>query len=286
MSTSLDITGKIDAAAVELFRTVSRIIEALGIPYVVVGATARDLVLHHGYGAALERATQDVDFAIEVPNWAAFDALRDKLLEGGFRQTRVQHRVISPANVVVDIVPFGKVEDENASIAWPPKGEVMMNVLGFQEACDNADRVRLADGPELIVPVVTPAGMALLKLIAWTDRDRDIRVKDARDVAYLLTTYERIPAVQSALYSEEWVGTMEHYEWDITQAAAHKLGDDAAAIAGAMTRQEIERLMNGMFKGRTPEHLITEMCGTRVEAQYETHNRLLAAFCAGFGTAL
>jgi len=41
------------------------------MPYVVVGATARDLVLHYGHGAAIRRATQDVDFAIEVPDWPA-----------------------------------------------------------------------------------------------------------------------------------------------------------------------------------------------------------------------
>jgi predicted nucleotidyltransferase len=79
MNTSLDITGKIDARTVGFFRTVSQIMMSVGIPYVVVGATARDLVLHYVHGAALERATQDVDFAIEIPDWAAFDVLKNKL---------------------------------------------------------------------------------------------------------------------------------------------------------------------------------------------------------------
>jgi predicted nucleotidyltransferase len=281
MTTSLDITGKIDAATVELLRTVSRTIEALGIPYVVVGATARDLVLHHGYGADLERATQDIDFAIEVPDWAAFNALADTLVENGFKPTRAPHRLISPADTIIDIVPFGQVEDADASIAWPPEGKDVMNVLGFQEACDNAVRVRIADEPELVVLVANPAGMALLKLIAWTDRARDKRGKDALDLAYLLASYERIPAVQEVLYDD--AGIMESYGWDIVLAAAHRLGQDAAGIAGERTRAGIGRLMRGELRERSPEQLITEMCGSRAVTRYEKNERLLAAFWAGFG---
>ncbi len=50
-----------------------------------------------------------------------------------------------------------------------------MKVLGFQEACDNAEWVRIQENPELDVPVATPAGMSLLKIIAWTDRAGDLR---------------------------------------------------------------------------------------------------------------
>lgn len=285
MSTSLDITGKVDAATVELFRTVSRVIDSLGMPYVVVGATARDLVLHYAHGAELERATQDVDFAIEVPDWEAFDTLRDELVKSGFSLTKAQHRLVSPGDVNVDIVPFGEVEDQTASIAWPPKGEVVMSVLGFQEACDKAEQVRIADSPELVIPVATPPGMVLLKLIAWADRARENRIKDALDLAYLLRSYEWIPAVRDALYSEAWMPVMETYGWNISLTAAHKLGLDAAAIVGEKTRLQIERLVMDELAGRSQDQLITEMCGTRGDAQYERNNRLLSAFWAGFGVS-
>ncbi|MBL1276129.1 MAG: nucleotidyl transferase AbiEii/AbiGii toxin family protein [Ectothiorhodospiraceae bacterium] len=144
-STLLNIAGKIDLETVAVFEIVCRAISALDIPYVVVGATARDLVLHHGHGAKIQRATHDIDFAIEIPNWAAFNALRDRLCAEGFKTTHAQHRLISPLNTEVDIVPFGQVEDKQASIAWPPKGEIVMNVLGFQEACDSAEWVRIQE---------------------------------------------------------------------------------------------------------------------------------------------
>jgi len=87
-------------------------------------------MLHYGHGAAIRRATQDVDFAIEVPDWTAFEVLGGQLGEQGFRTTRARHRLISPSDVVVDIVPFGQLENKDSSIAWPPRGEVVMNVLG------------------------------------------------------------------------------------------------------------------------------------------------------------
>jgi len=138
------------------------------------------------------------------------------------QQTAALFKMVSSAIADLDM-PYN-VEDGQASIAWPPEGKVKMNVLGFQEACDAAEWVRIQDEPELDVPVATPAGMALLKIIAWTDRASDLRKKDAMDIAYLLTTYEAIQEVIDALYDDDNTHIMERYGWDITQAAAHLLG--------------------------------------------------------------
>ena len=135
-STLLNIAGKIDPNTVSIFKSVSSVIIELDIPYVVVGATARDVVLHYGHGAKIQRATHDVDFAIEVPNWSAFGALKDKLCQQGFTTTKALHRLICPKNTVIDILPFGGVSDRSVTIAWPPKGDIRMNMLGFQEAYD------------------------------------------------------------------------------------------------------------------------------------------------------
>ena len=115
-SISLNIAGKIDSQTVAVLETVSHGAASLNLPYVVVGATARDLVLHYGHGAKIQRATHDIDFAIEVPDWSAFSALKDYLCESGFRTTNVEHRLIGPADTIIDIVPFGDVEDHDSSM--------------------------------------------------------------------------------------------------------------------------------------------------------------------------
>ena len=49
--------------------------------YMLVGATARDLLLHHVYGLPVTRATYDVDFAILVDSWEQFATVKQLFLK-------------------------------------------------------------------------------------------------------------------------------------------------------------------------------------------------------------
>lgn len=276
---SLDISGKIDPRIVEVFGSVSQVITELKMPYVVVGASARDLVLHHGHGAEIRRATDDVDFAMEVPDWNAFNGLKDKLIEQGFIETRAPHRLISATDTVVDIVPFGAIENEQDTIAWPPKGDAIMNVLGFKEACEHAEWVRVQSEPEIDIPVVTPVGMSLLKIISWTDRAAELRNKDAKDIAYILTNYEVIPEVTDTLYTDTQI--METYDWDLTQAAACLLGQRARDIARENTVVRFDALVNKELGKLNFNLLAEEMC-SRIENEFAKKQQLLSAFLDGF----
>jgi len=62
----LNISGKTDSDTVELYACVSEAADRLNIPFVVVGASARDIVLHYGYGARVQRAIADVDFGMQI----------------------------------------------------------------------------------------------------------------------------------------------------------------------------------------------------------------------------
>ncbi len=253
----LNISGKIDSAIVELCATVADCAVQLQIPYLVVGASARDMVLHHGFGAPVQRATSDIDFALQVPSWDSFTTLKRKLIENNFSETNMAHRLIAPNKWPIDIVPFGGVADENTNIQWPPSGDFVMNVLGFQEALDNANIVRLSNQPILDIPVASPVGMIILKFIAWLDRDAQMRNKDAKDIAYLLTTYEKIPAISDYLYQEQTL--IERYEWDITLAAAHQLGIDAKKIALPQTHRVIAEFLNNQNSKLSMSRMLNEM---------------------------
>ena len=127
--------------------------------------------------------------------------------------------------------------------------------------------------------------MVLLKIIAWADRARDLRRKDALDLAYLLLTYEKIPRVTDILYGDE-TQIMERYGWDITQSSACLLGQHANSIAQDDTRAEIARFVKGELGERNPESLIDEMCTQHADSQYERNKQLLSAFLVGFGTSI
>ncbi len=55
----LDLSGKIDALTIAIFDAIVTIALANDIRFFLVGATARDLILHYGYGVAVGRATGD-----------------------------------------------------------------------------------------------------------------------------------------------------------------------------------------------------------------------------------
>ena len=85
--TLLNVSGKISSFEVEIFDIIHRAVSQWGIPYIVVGASARDLVLHHAHGVEIIRATGDIDFGVQVESWDAFLALKTTLLEKHFKES-------------------------------------------------------------------------------------------------------------------------------------------------------------------------------------------------------
>lgn len=223
---------------VALYGDISDVAKCLGIDILVVGAMARDLVLVHGFGSTMERGTRDVDFGINVASWENFDTLKTQMVKQGFKQDQQKtHRLARSDSEdlpwEIDIVPFGGIAEHDSTISWPPDQAVVMSVLGFSEAMENAVSVQISDQPEIIIPVASPAGVAILKLVAWVERDVELKTKDAMDLSYLIESYSKIPAIFAAIYEE---GCMEAQDWDETRACAMKLGRDAAAIVFPPTK--------------------------------------------------
>ena len=121
--------------------------------------------------------------------------------------------------------------------------------------------------------------MAILKFISWTDRAQDMRGRDAKDIAYLLTTYEDIPAVSEQLYREATL--MELYGWDITLASAHQLGINVKQITLPKTNVVITNLLTNQHPRLKLERLINEMSENTAH-QYARNEALINACSAGF----
>jgi len=144
----------------------------------LVGATARDILLSHVFGLPTRRATYDIDFAVAVRDWGQFDALKARLVaRGNFRtegaaQQRLYYRgEHETREFPLDLVPFGGISQETHQVAWPPDMKVVMNVAGYDEVLTAADTVTVAPGVD--ATVVSLAGLAILKLVAWSDRGRN-----------------------------------------------------------------------------------------------------------------
>ncbi|MDR9500103.1 MAG: nucleotidyl transferase AbiEii/AbiGii toxin family protein [Hydrogenovibrio sp.] len=243
----IDLRDKLPEGLVEVYQAVQSAASELQLAVLVVGAMARDLVLVHGFGAKLERGTRDVDFAVQVRDWTAYEKLAEGLVVKGFQKAdKWAHRFyLQSANGQlweVDVLPFGKVSDASGRIKWPPDESIEMTVLGFDEAFKHALNVQMGGvDSDFTVCVASPEAMSILKLISWLEREPAIRKKDARDLNYLMQTYCQLPDVYDRIYTE---GDMEAHDWDQDKASAQILGRDAGNL---IKRDTFDFLQAGLF---------------------------------------
>ena len=47
--------------------------------------------------------------------------------------------------LLIDLVPFGGLEEVRGQISWPPDFSIVMSTVGFREAYDNSIEVRIAN---------------------------------------------------------------------------------------------------------------------------------------------
>ncbi len=242
----------------EVAAEVTTALDTMGVPGFVVGAFARNLHLHYGAGLPIQRGTEDIDFAFTVNSWTEFEALRTRLIESEcFRAVEgEQHRLTHANKIRIDLVPFGSIESSDRTIAWPPKGDIVMDTYGFQESLASADQVLLPGDVKL--PIVCLPGLALLKIIAWEDRHRRFPVKDAADLNLILRNYLAISVNEQRLWSDfiEWT---ESPDFDYEHSGARMLGDDIRRLVNDQGLGKIEGILRAQLNQDGPGELPQEM---------------------------
>jgi predicted nucleotidyltransferase len=232
----------LDPVSVAITAAVAAAANAAGTRMVIVGATARDIVLSHIYGIPLYRATADLDFAVAIPGWEAFNTvIRSLQGDERFRSDHVRaHRLyfrhaIATYDIPVDIVPFGEGVG-GPKFRWPDDPDVEMNVSGYLEADKAALSVDIAG---LSVNVLNVAGLALLKVFAWVDR-RAMTRKDASDLLVLMRHY---PDVGNADRMYEDPHLLDGVGHDYLRGGARLLARDVRDICGESTLNELRVLL-------------------------------------------
>jgi len=115
------LSGKIEKPIVDALYLLKRISESLGIPFFVVGAFSRDLILKHGYGIEPRRKTGDIDLGVEVANWEQFETLKKSLIATGQFSLTSDKQRLRCGTILIDILPFGPITDKDKKISWPPE---------------------------------------------------------------------------------------------------------------------------------------------------------------------
>jgi predicted nucleotidyltransferase len=229
MSTSSSGSPTTEPFFADLCAAVAAVAERLDIPFFLVGATARDLILASENRPGDWRRTKDVDFGVRVRTWSEYSKLRQGLIDTGrfAPDTAIQRLLFESA--LVDLVPFGGVAEFDGQIAWPADPETRLNVLGFEEAYRTADTLQVGSHPVVTLRVVSCTGLVILKFLAWADR-RGFATKDAYDLRLLIKNYLGV-GNGDRLFSEHR-DLVNGPDFDYEIAGARLLGRDMAQQAG------------------------------------------------------
>jgi len=251
----LDLSGKIDNQRVDALWIISQVAISLRIPFFLIGATARDMLLAV-HNIQTYRATLDIDIGIKVPDWEKFNKLKKSLVETGrFTSTKEEQRLKYKDHIEIDIIPFGAISDENHNINWPSQ-ETVMNVLGFEEIFRHAQFVRLRSKPVLEVKLVTLSGLSIMKVFSWKEKYPE-RKKDATDLFLIIRHYsdagnfERIP--------EEMPDLLNSDDFDYVMAGARLLGRDIAKLLNPTTKKGILDILEKETGDQDRYRLIEDM---------------------------
>ena len=275
----IDLRGRIDLTAlVELIAAIRK--KWPDGELLLVGATARDILLSYAHGIRIERATLDHEFAVAVADWKEFYELRDALTaDGKFTEEKgVLHRLIfQPKGTKLDLIPFGGVERSDRTIAWPPDENEVLQVIGYREAMRDAMLVHLPADQQ--IDVVSLPDLTMLKLFAWKDRRMSSPGKDAADLWTIISHYLEAGNDARIYFEAEALLAQENY--DHSRTGAWMLGkdirellsrtEDDSALKATIDLLEIEIDEDGDL------HLARDM--RRIEAQQAYD--LLTALYAG-----
>jgi len=267
-----DLSGKIEKPIVDALYLLKRIADSLGIPFFIIGAFSRDLILKHGYGIEPRRKTGDIDLGVEVANWKQFDKLKESLISTGqFSPTSDKQR-LRCGTILIDILPFGPITDRDKKISWPPEHEIIMSLVGFEEAYQYSITFRLSSDPELDIKLASLPGLAIMKLISWNEKYPN-RKRDAEDLLFTMNKYEEAGNTER-LYEEE-LSLLQEENFDTKLAGTRLLGRDMARISNLRTVQIVKGILDAETEKLSQYKLATDMIREAGMAETEFDEILL-----------
>jgi len=252
----LNLSGKIEKPVVDTLHILKKVADWLSISFFVVGASARDFILKHQYGIEPRRKTGDIDLGVEVASWEQFKTLFESLISTGQFSPTPERQRLRCGTVLIDILPFGPITGEDKKISWPPEHEIIMSMVGFEEAYEHSITVRVSSGPDLNIKLASLPGLAIMKLISWKEKYPD-RKRDAEDLLLIMNKYEEA-GNSERLYGED-LPLLQEENFDTKLAGTRLLGRDIAIISDPKTFLVVKEILDDETKEMSQYKLISDM---------------------------
>ena len=247
---------------IELLRKLTDSFGRMDREFYVIGATARDIIVQQLLDTASTRRTKDLDIAIAIPDWDAFEQIKERLVADGFKKSNDMYQRFYYGAYEVDIVPYGVVAKEDDNIYWPPEEVVAMSVKGFDEVLSEAITVSIDD--EFKVKIASLHGLFLLKLNAWLDRNAKTS-KDAEDMSFILSNYF-MANLDREIHQEV-------YDWEIFDeyiVGGYWLAHDLVTLLNVNQLNYYKEVIEGELAKEEESRLINQMIENSYSLKYET----------------
>jgi predicted nucleotidyltransferase len=247
-----------------IFKALSDFFNEKDIHFYVIGATARDIIMQL-HNEKSGRATHDLDIAIAVDNWDRYKEIEEGILslDGFTKDSHQQQRFLYLEQFQLDLVPFGEVMKQDDKIFWPPDESVAMSVLGFNEVATTTHTVAIDE--ETSIQIASLAGIFLLKLVAWSERNIETK-KDADDIGFIIRNYysineDRIVKDHNDLYEDDF---------DTNTAGARLIGRDLKEILmNEISKEKILSILIKEKEGEEESVLVNQILETHKYYKYE-----------------
>ena len=247
---------------IELLRKLTDSFGRMDREFYVIGATARDIIVQQLLDTASTRRTKDLDIAIAIPDWDAFEQIKERLVADGFKKSNDMYQRFYYGAYEVDIVPYGVVAKEDDNIYWPPEEVVAMSVKGFDEVLSEAITVSIDD--KFKVKIASLHGLFLLKLNAWLDRNAKTS-KDAEDMSFILSNYF-MANLDREIHQEV-------YDWenfDEYIVGGYWLAHDLVTLLNVNQLNYYKEVIEGELAKQAESRLINQMIENSYSLKYET----------------
>lgn len=251
MTRTFDVSSRLPEGIPEALTVLDGHLRKMRVPYLVIGALARDVTTSLIQDAEPERATRDIDLAIRVDSMEQFRVAT----QGLDRIGQSEHKFMA-AGVEVDLVPFGDI----AADGMLEFTDSILDIRGLSQAAEHSDRVRVS--ADLIVDTASVPALAILKILAWNARGSS-NPKDAIDLGHLFRAVAEKPYADTA-WEHSSAGPLVDYDGSLIGAAwlgyeAARIGDKEThtAVCAVLTSRQTE-LAHDLRSGRAIERLDAE----------------------------
>jgi predicted nucleotidyltransferase len=173
----------------DMFLALESSLKSIGINFYLIGAIAKNVWMTGIHKQGPSKATKDFDIAILIATKKEFQSLKEHLVNVNKFEASSENAftIVWKGKYVIDLMPFGEIENEEGRVIVDGKGFVNISVPGFYDIYKN-ELTTLNVENVTSFNICSLIDIVILKLFAWSDRP-ELREKDVTDIGEILYNY-------------------------------------------------------------------------------------------------